>query len=250
MDDGQFDTLVRVLGSGTPRRRVLAGLLTGLLTGLPLALGGQDLTAKKKGKKKKGNKKKKPPCPRERNCAGRECGSDGCGGECGTCENGSCVSGQCLCPFPVVRTPPCNPGSCPTCSPGFCCATNQTCLNGACNACPEAPDPCNLQQEHFCGSTTAQSPFCFCVTSVDDDTTCSSIFVNPSQSAPCDSDDDCTGILGFGVDTVCVHAPCVGLGIDKVCMNKGCVNLSASRGAARSESNTPTIRQASLRAGR
>ena len=127
-------------------------------------------------------------------------------------------------------------------------AQEQACVGGACLACPEAPDPCLPAQEHFCGRTTAPSPFCFCVTSVDDDTTCSSIFVNPSQSVACDSDDDCTGILGFGVDVVCVHAPCLGLGIDKVCMSKGCVNLNASRRSARSDGNGPNIRQADLRA--
>jgi hypothetical protein len=169
------------------------------------------------------------------------CGDDSCGGSCGECENGFCSGGQCLCPFPVVRgNPTCNPGFCPSCSPGVCCPNLQTCVNGECGACPEAPDPCQLDQEYFCGTTTATGdPFCYCVTSIDDVTTCSSAFGRSDQPRNCTSDEDCATLVNvFGAETICVHLPCAPMldpNVDKVCINKGCEDL-IPRGL-RSESN-------------
>ena len=100
MDDLRFDALVRVLGSGAPRRRVLAGLLASL----PLALAGHDAAAKGKGKgKKKKNGKKLCKggairCGKSSQCIdlkndSSNCGN--CGNICGggrACHTGSCVS--------------------------------------------------------------------------------------------------------------------------------------------------------------
>jgi hypothetical protein len=192
-------------------------------------------------------------CDCEPDCEQKNCGSDGCGGTCGSCENGTCIGGQCLCPFPVVRTPACNPGTCPTCSPGVCCPPNQTCLNGACGACPEAPDACQIEQEHFCGTVAAQSPFCYCVTSIDDETTCTSVFGDFFQSRDCTSDADCATLINLnGAELVCVHAPCIGdelanPTITKVCINTGCENPFSRRGTARSDGEASGLRQFNLR---
>ena len=275
MDDGRFDALIRVLGSDASRRRMLAGLLAAL----PIALGSDQTTAKKK-KKCKGKKKCGAKCIPKTNCctdndcdAGKSCtngactctpncirkrcGNDGCGGSCGTCQGGSCgPSFQCVCPFPVIRTPPCDPGSCPTCSPGVCCPTNQTCLNGACASCPEAPDACEIEQEHFCGTIVARFPFCYCATSIDDETTCTSVFADEFQPRDCTSDADCATLVDLnGAEVICVHAPCLGEGlanptITKVCINKGCVNPFSQRNAARANGDASGVRQFSFRGTR
>ena len=295
MDDGRFDAMARVLGSGAPRRRVLAGLLASL----PLALGGN--AAAKKKKKKCGNKciPKSNCCtsaacgPNETctngkctctpecvdkecgsdgckgdcgtctlpdvcdpegqcctpDCDGKDCGSDGCGGTCGTCQNGTCRGGgQCLCPFPEVPTN-CNSGFCSSCSPGLCCTTNQTCLNGACGACPEASELCPIEQAHVCGRTGAPNPFCYCITSIDDEPTCSSVFGDGFQSRDCTSDADCATLVNLGgAQLVCVDAPCfsefmANTNVSKICLNKGCVDLRFLRGTARSEGDVPGLRQ-------
>ena len=171
-----------------------------------------------------------PGCTRT--CSGKSCGPDGCGGTCGTCTSPEVCNGDGQCVIP------CNA----PCSPGQCCPTDLTCQDGLCRACPATPNPCAV--EVVCGRTTAQSPLCFCVTSVDAVTTCTSVFVNPNQTTNCTSDDDCTGLFGFGVDTVCVDAPCLNLGISKVCMNVGCEDLMAPRARASSESLAPELRQA------
>jgi hypothetical protein len=291
MDGERFDALVRVLGAGAHRRRVLGGLLALV----PLALTDMDVGVEGKSKKKKKKKKKKKnksaaSCPREQNCAGKQCGDDGCGGTCGSCsgnstctaqgqcrcqatcagklpcasdgcsgtcgecENGLCSGGQCLCPFPVVRSNPmCTPGFCPFCSPGVCCPQLQTCLNGECEDCPEAPDPCELDQEHFCGRTTATGdPFCYCVTSIDGAPACSSVFGDEFQSRDCTSDEDCATLVNvFGAETICVHAPCLPLvnpNVVKVCINKDCEDLLASqRMGAESNGTASSIRQLRFR---
>ena len=326
MDDGRFDALVRVLGSGVPRRHMLAGLLASM----PMARARQDAAAKGKGKgpKKKKKKKTNRRCPRAQNCAGKdcgddgcggvcgtctlpevcdlqdqcctpacagkecgpdgcggvcdtcdefpnsacteegqceceadcagkECGSDGCGGSCGTCQNGTCSNGDCLCPFPTIRTDPiCDPGFCDSCGPGVCCTTGQTCVSGSCGACPATPDPC--AQELFCGATSADNdePFCYCMTSIDNDTTCTSVFGNKFQFRDCTSDADCATLINLGgAQLVCVNLPCLSPfmanpSVSKICLNKGCVDLSAQRAVARAEGNAPAIRQFNLRGKR
>lgn len=163
-------------------------------------------------------------------CAGKTCGPDGCGGTCGSCENGTCASGQCVCQFDEP------------CSLGQCCPNEQACQDGACAACPATPDACAV--EIVCGRTTAVNPLCYCVTSVDDVTTCSSVFINPSQAANCTGDEDCVGLLGFGVEMVCVDVPCLGLGFSKVCMNQGCEDLSPGRARSTSEHDETKAQQA------
>ena len=50
-----------------------------------------------------------------------------------------------------------------------------------------------------CGLTATKFPLCYCVTSVDEVTTCTSFFANLDvQTANCETDQDCTGLLGPG----------------------------------------------------
>jgi hypothetical protein len=92
------------------------------------------------------------------------------------------------------------------------------------------------------------------MTSIDDATTCSSVFGNAFQSRDCTSDADCGTLVNvFGAELVCVNLPClsqfmVNPSVSKICVNKGCVDLAAQRGATRSEGNGSRIRQFDLRA--
>jgi hypothetical protein len=249
MENTQFDSAVRVLGASSPRRRLLAGILAVL----PAALGIDVATAKKKHCKGKtklcgdtciskancctnkdcstGKRCTNGSCRCVPNCRGKQCGSDGCGGMCGSCNNGSCSGGQCICPF----------GN--QCSPGQCCPNEQTCLSGACGACPANPDPCTTEIE--CGRTTARNPGCYCVTSLDQVTTCTSVFVSDDQTDDCESDEDCVGLFGPGVEAVCVNSPCFfdELGFSKVCVNKGCDDLNALRTRSHADHRTSGSRQ-------
>ena len=85
------------------------------------------------------------------------------------------------------------------------------------------------------------------MTSVDDVTTCSSVFASVNQLTGCEKDTDCTGLLGLGVDMVCVNLPCHVFNFDKVCVNKGCENLFARRDTSRAARNASAIRQLDLR---
>jgi hypothetical protein len=240
MEGHDFDRLVRTVASGATRRTILGGLTALLLAGAGAAPGGPAVLAKGKKKKKckRGARKCDGRCipassccttaecqPNQScvdgqcvckpDCAGKECGDDGCGGSCGGCSSGQCIDGTCGCD-----------ASSALCAAGRCCAQGDACVGGTCGACPETPDACAV--EVICGRTTAASPLCYCVTSLDDVTTCTSVFVNPNQAASCQRDTDCAGLLGPGVEMVCVDAPCLNLpGRPKVCMNKGCEDLNA-----------------------
>ena len=177
MDDGRFDAMVRVLGAGTHRRRVLAGLLAGI----PLGLAGQDAAAKGKRKKnkKKKNKKTSASCPHEQNCAGKQCGDDGCdgvcgscdqfpnsfctdealcdcepncagkncggdgcGSTCGSCQNGTCDNGLCVC----AQGTPCGPNS------TICCLTGTTCREDGSACCrTECAGRCGVHHDTCSG---------------------------------------------------------------------------------------------------
>lgn len=277
MVERSFDRLVRTLSANTPRRRLLT---TTLATVLAVSTHNQVSARRKKRSYKKSQKKCGKACIARTQCCtsadfasealcstgrcecfpqctgkvcgddgcggsygssgqceactpqcvGTTCGTDECGGSCGSCENGTCSNGPCICPFAGP------------CTPGQCCANEQTCQGDACARCPETPDACAV--EIVCGRTSATSPLCYCLTSVDDVTTCSSVFVHPSQSTNCTSDADCVGLLGLGVDMVCVNVPCLGLGFSKVCMNQGCEDLSPGRDRSTPEHDTPEVQQA------
>lgn len=228
MDDSAFDALTRSLSAS---RR---GLFGAVLAVLGLDAAG----AKKRGKRKK---KKKPSCTP--NCTGKNCGDNGCGGSCGTCESGfPCIDGWCDgCPPDMHR---CNQwlccydhhmcstnfpngcGYCPrgshecTAPQGQCCANGLVCTNDTCGACP-ATDYCSLTTS--CGFTGGRSDptgiDCFCVTSVDEITTCTS-----GEGGNCVSNctDDAQCETELGVPAVCIDTGCRGEE-RTCCLVKGCV---------------------------
>jgi len=220
MDASRFDALARLVGSRTSRRVAVGLAATSLVVRTSL-----NVEAAKCSKKK--------PCPECRRCKKHKCKLDdgaACSGE-GICLGGvcGCGSGEFLCTEVTPR----------------CCDQEQACLAESCGACPESPDPCTSGPE--CGRTTANNPQCFCVTSVEGTTTCSSIFVTLDQVADCTTDDDCTGIFGPGVEGVCVNVPCLDMGFDKVCLNKGCVDLNSLAVTSRAGTSEPKLRQPKLR---
>lgn len=182
-------------------------------------------------------------------CVAVDCGSPclkcdpdfGCVSDCGPCErceHGECVGGCNPCQECV--TSPGDPyGNCVhkagtfVCAPDRCCDNGQACTGGECRTCPEVRDYCT-SADVLCGKTAAANPNCYCITSVDGDTTCTSVFVNTNQSADCQSDTDCTGYWSADPDVpgVCIDAPCwygfAGRPLRKWCVNKGCQDLFAS----------------------
>ena len=136
MDAKQFDRVAKVVGQGTARRQLLAGVFGAILAG---SLGratvtaegkqhrrvtAQDDTPKSTGKKCtkdaqcqsqccRGEGRKQRIC-QEPDCAGKACGADnGCGG---TCQTGSC---------PNATT--CNQGTCCVPADGECRGAGQCC---------------------------------------------------------------------------------------------------------------------------
>jgi hypothetical protein len=91
MDAARFDGLVQALGSGTNRRRVLAGLTVGVLAGRPGWRGADAASCAKKGQKPKPHK----PC-----CARLDLVDGRCAVACPNANEkrcgGRCVSTACL----------------------------------------------------------------------------------------------------------------------------------------------------------
>jgi hypothetical protein len=156
MDNKRFDDLTRTLSDGASRRSVLAALTGVVAAVLPLALSGEDASAKKRKKKKHskhnngGNPEPRPrpeptspppPLGCTPNCTGKICGDDGCGGTCGACPGAQdvCQNGQCICvprcaPANACGTNGCN-GSCGTCAGPTCqgdTLTTNICTGGVC----------------------------------------------------------------------------------------------------------------------
>jgi hypothetical protein len=225
MEAGRFDTLTRFIGSRTSRRVAVGLAATGLV-----ARPGPDVDAAQCSKKK--------PCPECRRCKKHKCKPDdgvACSGG-GTCLGGvcGCGSGKFTCPEVAL-----------------CCDQEQACLAESCGACPESPDPCTSAPQ--CGFTNPNlpEPRCFCVTSVDGVTTCTSVFADiANQGGNCTTDDDCTGVIGVGVEAVCVNFPCADVGFDNVCLNKGCVDLSGPFVTSRTGTSAPGLRQLKLRSAK
>ena len=152
-DGERLDDLARMLASGQPRRRVLAGLAGGFLSALAAALGRRGTTEA------------------QGICAGygRTCRSTGCcttaGAECRCYPNGHC---RCVCPdgktfcagtdsCVATQTDPTNCGAC-----GNVCATGQVCAAGRCVTVaatgpqgPQGPQGCEGPQ----GPQGVQGPF-------------------------------------------------------------------------------------------
>jgi hypothetical protein len=210
MDAERFDTLVRSFNKLAPRRAAL-GVLGGGLAALLARFGQDDAEAKKKKKRKKCKGKKKkcgkkcipktgccPSCQGDQSCVDGTCvcpiDTFPCGSSCVTGDECcvasdcggiyQCVDGFCLCPDPSEV--PCTASSC--CNPAAdeVCAFTET--EAACQGggCPEA-DFCNDETHYLCDID------CFCVTSVDGATTCTTGFID---CTPCTADTDCEPILG------------------------------------------------------
>ena len=217
MDDGRFDAGICVMGSDAPRRRVLAGLLAAL----PIALGSNQATAKKKikckGKKKCGGKCiPKTACCTDNDCdaneactnntcactpdcAGRECGSDGCDGFCGP--TGSCAfnedctpQGQCVC-VPNCAGKGCGQdgcgAACKTCDSGETCNTQGQCCNSS--------GKCDCNRGYVCNGVV---PFCdvqsncACTSLLEGGTACGGPLCSLEEL--CQSTEFCVGKYGEG----------------------------------------------------
>lgn len=151
MDERIFDSVVRSLGDGATRRRIVSLLGGGLAGGAILTLVAEDeADGKKKGKKRK-------PCApcrvrRKGKCRGVAPDGSACGNgqvcRAGTCvsscpegtacgNGGTCKNGQCV--VPVTCTPTCVLPE--TCVNGACsCPTAQTCGDLCCVDTPECQD--------------------------------------------------------------------------------------------------------------
>jgi hypothetical protein len=166
MDAKQFDSVARVVGQGTGRRQLLAGLVGAMLAG---SLGRATVTAKGKQRhrvtaqddtpKPNGKKCTKNAQCRSLNCVGatgrgatgvcqclstcdgQACGADdGCGGKCqtGSCPNATCATchaGQCVnvtgnCTTAGGYPATCNQGTC--CTEGTCTGAGQCCGSLVC----------------------------------------------------------------------------------------------------------------------
>jgi hypothetical protein len=199
MDDGRFDAMVRVLGAGAPRRRVLAGLLAGL----PLAFD-ENAAARKKNKKKcKGGKKRCGKACRDLRVDPANCGF--CGNACpndlpactsGRCEPPPCPDGLTRCEGLGCIDTEFNTQNCgATCEP--CNFFQEACLFGVCQ---ELCDP----SEHFCQDPNPGQcrPGYYCFTSrASNATVCGQVGL-ASPCAVCEVDADCDDVTGPG--SVCV----------------------------------------------
>ncbi len=147
MDTDQFDTLARAMGTGTSRRRVVAGLGGGLLTGLLARRGATAAACAKRGQKPKPHKPccgtlirnaegRCGPCPPEdffATCDGKcgfvpnNCGElIDCGFFCGECQ--TCPSDTHICQ-PKPRGTACGlPGEGRCCLDGLCSPNASFCV--------------------------------------------------------------------------------------------------------------------------
>jgi hypothetical protein len=218
MDDGRFDALIRVLGSGTHRRHVIAAALATL----PLAFGGGNAAAKKKKKKCKGKKCggrciPKTACCTDaecgpnnkctngacacvpRDCTGRECGSDGCGGFCGAtgfcAGNGQCTpQGQCIC-VPNCTGKGCGQNgcgsACKTCDTGETCNTQGQCCNTS--------GECDCNRGYVCNGVVPfcdVEAFCGCTSTIEGGVVCAGDLA--ALNDPCPSTEYCVNKYGEG----------------------------------------------------
>jgi hypothetical protein len=254
MDNGRFDAMIRVLGSGAPRRRVLAGLLASL----PLALSG-GATAKKKKKQCKGRKcggrciPKTACCTSAEcdgnekctngkcvctpDCVGRACGSDGCDGFCGAFD-GSCgglneecgPQGQCICVADcdgkVCGTNGCS-GTCGSCGPGVTCSAEGQCICQQGYVCFGSTPICNSQSN------------CVCTSVLEGGVVCAGDLCSLDEF--CDSTEFCVGKYGEGF--VCQKS---GTG----CCGQRCVVPCGFDPDARARERSGTTGEAQLTFGR
>jgi hypothetical protein len=225
VDDEVVDRLARRVGTFGSRRAAL-GILAG--TGLAAALGltEDDATAKRKRRKKK-RKKKVTPCtpePRATTCAGK-CGSIAnncqtpvnCGG-CPTCQRCDAATASCK-PDQDQQGDPCGQagqvclanGTC-ACDAGSC-GANTVCLNGTCQRCGLADDPC-------CSGNACRQAFLVC-------TPAGTCELCGRDGEPCCANDTCDIASRVCLSGTCRN--CGGLG-EPCCANNTCFGLTCSAG--------------------
>jgi hypothetical protein len=221
VDDEVVDRLARRVGTLGSRRAAL-GILAG--TGLAAALDLTDngATAKRKRRKKK---KKVTPCtpdPRATTCAGK-CGSVAnncqtpvnCGG-CPTCQRCDAATASCK-PDQSQQGNACGQTGQICLANGTCacdassCGSNTVCLNGSCQPCGLADDPCcsgNACRQAFLVCTPAG----ICVLCGRDGEPCCR--ANPNDIGTCDAgrvcaaNDTCVRCGDIGQPCCTVGNPC------------------------------------------
>jgi hypothetical protein len=188
MDASRFDALARLIGSRVSRRVAVGLAVTGLV-----ARTETDVEAVRCSKQN--------PCPECQRCRKHKCKPKRVLSQC--TEGGTC------------------------CSPELCCPQEQTCSDTgtSCEACPVTTDFCSAGFP-VCGYYgTGKNDWCGCITSVDDVTTCSSLF---GACFECTTDQECTD--EFGLESICAYASGCACGATggKVCIIKDCVDLAAT----------------------
>lgn len=235
LDEHIFDSIVRSLGDGASRRRLVSLFGGGLAGGTLLALAGEDA----EGGNKKGKKRKKKPCApcrirRKGKCkgvapdgaacgTGKVCRAGTCVASCpegqacgngGTCQNGQCVAPK-ICSPACVLPETCVNGvcGCPTAQTcgDICCDGAPVCQGEACScdgnfnfcSCPAGEDLCAAESFSQCclpGDTC--DPVQACITN-----TCSAgnTFCTP-EWALCNGSDQCSCASTATGDIACVES--------------------------------------------
>ena len=217
MDASRFDRAARALASGTARRTLLLGVVSGLLTALPAPLRPEAVLAKHKHKhhKPKQCKGRTKKCRHACIAVTACCTSDDCqlGATCvrGTCHcpsgfrncRGTCIpSGNCcdttdcpdaqvcvnsICSCPKTSDIICGDACCDGAADEVCAAPDNACQAGGC----PATDVCNSLDTFFCAHTTngADRP-CLCASIIDatETTACVDFIsvIEPTSCTMCD----------------------------------------------------------------
>jgi hypothetical protein len=204
MDGLRFDGIARLAASRGSRRTALLAL-AGAAAGGALGVASPDGAAAKCGKSK--------PCGLCKKCKQGKCAKEKNGTICAD-GGGACHKKKCVCPGDgwLCRTSE---------TSGLCCGAGQACDADAasCGVCPVLDDIC-ADPISQCGQFEP-GPFggCGCVTSVEDQTVCSSLFF---ACFDCMTDAQCTA--EYGVPSVClsVAAGCAPCDTSTVCMTAAC----------------------------
>jgi hypothetical protein len=210
MDDRRFDSLVKTLTTGDPRRAILHTLGVGALAAVAARIGlADDTEAKKRKKKKKCNGNttkcgKKACCRTDQTCIGGKCVDDVDDPECLSdddcdagfvCENGACVID--VNPF---------------CQGNEDCASGEECFAGVCvivaGTCDATDDHCSVN-EALCNPAAGKD--CFCLQRFGGGAACTEEFVPGAVCGGCNSDAACEGLEAA---SVCVKATAFGCPCD------------------------------------
>ena len=188
MDASRFDALARLVGSRISRRVAVGMTAIGLVT-----TTGADAQVVRCSKQS--------PCPECQRCKKRKCKPKKALSQCS--EGGTC------------------------CSPDLCCPQEQTCSDTgtSCEACPETTDFC-INGFPRCGFFGAKKKdWCGCITSVEDVTTCSSLF---GECFACTTDLECTEEFGESICADVSECGACGATGGTACVIRDCVDPAAT----------------------